>query len=112
MIGSKGILLFMRALPLLLLCAGLLPAQDAKESKSPETVRYRDLAEIVQDIQKDVEAADKASVVWLIDNVPALKTSGAGDLLLAAIPRLFRKPRIVHSILAMGEPPVVVQKPT
>lgn len=105
-------MLTMRTPALLLVCAVVLQAQEGKDVKQPEIVRYRDLPEIVQEIQREVEAGDKASVVWLIDPLASLKTSGHGDQLATLIPRLFKKPRITHSILAMGDPPTVVQRPT
>lgn len=102
----------MRILTIALLCASLVHPQDAKESKQPETVRFREFPDIVQEIAKEVETNDRAIVVWLIDHTTATKNSRSIDLLAQQIPRAFKKPRISHAIVAMGEQPVLVQKPT
>jgi hypothetical protein len=101
-----------RILTTTLLCLWLFPFQEPKESKSPETVRFREFPEIIQDIAKEVEANDKATVVWLIDNSALLKTSKHGEMLMEAIPKCFRKPKIFHAVVALGEQPQLVQKPT
>jgi len=102
----------MRMLLAALLGASVLGFQEPKDSKSPETVRFREFGEIVQDIAKEVEANDKSSLVWLIDNAAVLKTSKHGELLAEYIPKYFKKARISHAIVAMGEQPQLIQKPT
>jgi hypothetical protein len=94
------------------LCASLLTAQEAKESRQPETVRFREFPDIVQEIAKDVETSDRAIVVWLVDHTTATKTARILDTLGQQIPKAFKKPRISHAIVAMGEQPQLVQKPT
>ncbi len=98
-------------LSLFLICSAALLAQDPKEPRESETVRYKEFAEIVEGIAGEVEKNDKALVVWLVDNAPMLKASRHGDLLADAIPRCFRKPGVSHAVVALGETPRLVQKP-
>jgi len=101
-----------RILTIALLCASLLQSQEAKESRSPETVRFREFPDIVQDIAKEIEVHDRATVVWLIDHTAAVKTSKTLEILGQQIPKAFKKPRLAHGIVAMGEQPTLIQKPT
>jgi hypothetical protein len=109
---SKGIILPVRFLLAALLCATFAYSQESKETRSPETVRFREFPEILQEIAKEVESNDKAIVVWLLDNAAMLKTSKHGELLAEHLPKLFKKPKISHAVVAMGEQPQLVQKPT
>ncbi len=103
----------MRQLLLFLTAALALPAQEARDPKArdPAVVRYREFAEIVGEIAQDVEKADKALVVWLVDNATMLKASKHGELLSDALPRFFTKPKVFHAVIAFGETPRLVQKP-
>jgi len=101
-----------RTLILTFLLASLLPAQEPKETKKPETVRFREFPQIVQDIATEVEGNDKAAVVWLLDNGTLFKTSRQAELLAEQIRKCFTKPRISHAVVAMGEQPQLIQKPT
>jgi len=84
-----------RILTLTLLCASLLHSQEAKESKPSETVRFRELPDIVQEIAKEVESNDRAIVVWLVDHTTATTTSRILDTLGQQIPKAFKKPRSI-----------------
>ncbi|HLF92815.1 MAG TPA: hypothetical protein VJB14_05095, partial [Planctomycetota bacterium] len=103
----------MRTLALLLTAALPLLAQDAKDKqpKELETVRYRELSEIVDEIAKEAEKGEKTLVVWLIDNATALKASKHGEILSEALIRSFGKPWVHHAVVAFAETPRVVLKP-
>jgi len=104
----------MRPLALLLAAAlPLLAQQDPKdkEARDLETVRYRELPEIVDEIAKEAEKGEKTLVVWLIDNATALKASKHGDILSEALIRSFGKPWVHHAVIAFAETPRVVLKP-
>jgi hypothetical protein len=91
----------MRTALLLLLCLPP-PPQDAK-GRELDTVRYRDFADIVGDLARDLEPAGKAHVVWLVDNASMLKASKHGELLAEAIERSFKSPDVSHSVAVFGE---------
>src|SRR5947207_4938359 len=43
----------LRTFPIVLLFASLLQSQEPKETKNPETVRFRDFFQIIQDVAKE-----------------------------------------------------------
>lgn len=90
----------------------LSPLQEPKESKSPETARFRDLPEIVGQIANEVESNDRALVVWLVDNAAMLKTFKQADLLAESIRKSFKKPRVSHVVISFAARIEVVQSAT
>jgi len=87
-------------------------AQEHRESRDPQTVRYKDLPEIVRDIAADASQGDKAFVVWLVDNASMLKTAKQGEFLAGAVARAFSGTKVNHAVVAFGERPRVVLKAT
>ncbi len=97
----------------LIVVALLFPAlaaagQDARESRQSQTVRYRDVPDIVEEIAAEAVKHEKAFVVWLIDNTSALKSTGQGELLARSITKHFKGARAHHAVLAFGEKPSVI----
>jgi hypothetical protein len=95
---------------LILASALLLGLQDKGKDRELDTVRYRDFSDLVAEIARDAESADKAHVVWLVDNASMLKASKHGELLAEAIERSFKKAGVGHSVAVLGETPRVALK--
>ena len=83
-----------------LLC--LLLAAPSQES---QTVRYKDLGEIVDGIAAEVRKSGKSSVTWLVDNATMLKASRHGELLGGAVRRSFEGVEATHLVVAFGARP-------
>ncbi len=102
---------------LLVLLAAALPvsAQDPKENRETrqaQMVRYKEFSEIIEEIAQEVGKADRAHVVWLIDNAPTLKTTQHGELLARHVAKYFKGLKTTHAVMAFGEKPSLVLKST
>lgn len=97
----------------LLLLLTLLP-RPQQETRTGETVRYKEFGEIIEEIAKTVQACpeDKALVVWLIDNSSLLKATKHGEMFSDSLARFFKKGKAWHAVVAFGEVPRLVLKAT
>jgi hypothetical protein len=101
---------------LALLAALALPAQETRES---ETVRYREIGEIIDEIARDADRAserkdERVLVVWMIDNASGLKSTRHHEILSDHIARAFAKakPGIHHAVVSFAQKPELILKAT
>ena len=95
-------------------------AQDkGQETRDSETVRYRELGEIVDDVAREADKAcvkesDKVLITWMIDNSSLLKSSRHGELFSDHIVRAFAKSKagVHHAVMTFSEAPSLILKAT
>ena len=95
-------------------------AQDkGQETRDSETVRYRELGEIIDQVamaadKAAVKESDKVLIVWMIDNSSGLKSTRHGELFSDHLARAFAKAKsgIHHSVMTFAETPQLILKAT
>jgi hypothetical protein len=97
----------------------LLALQGAQETRDSETVRHRELGEIVDEVARLADKAavkdtDKVLIAWMIDNSSSLKNTRHGELFSDHIARAFAKSKagVHHSVMTFAESPQLILKAT